>query len=279
MKIDAATSLYAVFGNPVEHSMSPAVFNAAFESLGIPSVYLGFRVTDIRLGMDAVRGLGIRGVSITVPHKETIIPYLDEVDPLADRIAAVNTVVHREGRLLGFNTDASGAIEALRAKVDPAGASVLLIGAGGAARAIGTALVKEGALVAVTNRHEERGLRLCRDLSGSRWVPLDRIDRERFDVVIQTTPVGMWPHLGESPVPSFLFREGMVAMDIVYVPEETRFLQEALACGCRIVYGTEMFLNQAAAQFRLFTGQEAPIDTMRLALREGLAKRLQGRTP
>uniref|UniRef100_A0A7C4VS43 Shikimate dehydrogenase (NADP(+)) n=1 Tax=Desulfatirhabdium butyrativorans TaxID=340467 RepID=A0A7C4VS43_9BACT len=279
MKIDAATSLYGVFGNPVEHSMSPAVFNAAFESLGISSVYLGFRVTDIRSGMDAVRGLGIHGVSITVPHKETVIPYLDEIDPLAARIGAVNTVIHRDGKLLGFNTDASGAIEALRAAADPAGASVLLIGAGGAARAVGTALVEEGALVAVTNRHEERGLGLCRDLSGSRWVPLDRIDREGFDIVIQTTPVGMWPHFGESPVSPSLFREGMVAMDIVYVPEETRFLQEARACGCRIVFGTEMFLNQAAAQFRLFTGQEAPIDTMRLALRNGLAERIQGRTP
>lgn len=279
MKIDAATSLYAVFGNPVEHSMSPAVFNAAFQRMGISSVYLGFRVTNIRLGMDAVRGLGIRGVSITVPHKETILPHLDEIDPLAARIAAVNTVVHREGRLLGFNTDASGAIEALRAEADPAGASVLLVGAGGAARAIGTALVEEGALVAVTNRHEERGLRLCRDLSGSRWVPLDRIDRERFDVVIQTTPLGMWPHLGESPVPPSLFRKGMVAMDIVYVPEETRFLQEARAYGCRIVYGTAMFLNQAAAQFRLFTGLDAPIDTMRLALRQGLAERLKGSIP
>ncbi len=272
MNIDATTSLYAVFGNPVEHSLSPVVFNAAFRHSGLASVYVAFRVTDIQRGAEAIRTLGIRGVSITIPHKETILACLDDIDDLAKRIGAVNTVVNREGRLIGYNTDGIGAVQALKTIVDPSKASVLLVGAGGAARAIGTVLVQEGASVSVTNRHAERGLRLCRDI-GARWVPSERMDRWEGDVVIQTTPVGMWPHVEASPVPAFAFREGMVAMDIVYVPEETRFLREARRAGCHIVAGTEMFLNQAAAQFTLWTGKVAPMEVMRLALQEGLHHR------
>lgn len=272
MTIYATTTLYAVFGDPVEHSLSPVVFNAAFRYMGLPSVYVAFRVTDIGRGVEAVRTLGIRGLSITIPHKESILCWLDDIDGLAGRIGAVNTVVNREGRLIGYNTDGPGAAQALKRELDPSKATVLLVGAGGAARAIGTVLAQEGASVCIMNRHPERGLRLCRDL-GARWVSPDEIDRLAVDVVIQTTPVGMWPHVEASPVPASLFREGMVVMDIVYVPEETRFLQEARKAGCRIVLGTEMFLNQAAAQFALWTGEAAPMDVMRHALKEGLRNR------
>lgn len=275
MKIDATTSLYAVFGNPVEHSLSPEIFNAAFEAAGIPAVYLAFRVDDIGRGVEAIRALGIRGGSVTIPHKQRLMRHLDEIDPSALRIGAVNTVLAREGNLIGYNTDGLGAILALKAKTPLGGKRVLLIGAGGAARAIGTVLVEEGSELSIANRSEARGRMLCEAL-GAAWCSPGDIEGGLFDILIQATPVGMWPGgIGASPVSPSLFRPGMIVMDIVYVPEETRFLRDARQAGCTTIAGSEMFLHQAAAQFERWTQRPAPIDIMRSALQEGLRSRME----
>jgi shikimate dehydrogenase len=275
MNIDATTSLYAVFGNPVEHSLSPAIFNAAFVAAGVPAVYLAFRVDDIGQGMEAIRALGIRGASVTIPHKESILPHLDQIDPSALRIGAVNTVLAQDGHLIGYNTDGVGAVIALKVKTRLCGKRVLLIGAGGAARAIGTVLVQNGSVLSITNRNEARGRMLCKAL-GAQWIGLHQIERADFDILIQTTPVGMWPGgIDASPVSPSLFRPGMIVMDIVYVPEETRFLKDARQAGCTTIAGSEMFLHQAAAQFELWTQRSAPIDIMRSALQEGLRIRME----
>ncbi|WP_028324356.1 shikimate dehydrogenase [Desulfatirhabdium butyrativorans] len=275
MKIDAATSLYAVFGNPVEHSLSPEIFNAAFEAAGIPAIYLAFRVDDIGRGVEAIRALGIRGASVTIPHKQRLMRHLDEIDPSALRIGAVNTVLAREGNLIGYNTDGLGAMLALKTKTRLCGKRVLLIGAGGAARAIGTVLVEEGSELSIANRSEARGRMLCEAL-GATWCPPGDIEGGHFDILIQTTPVGMWPGgIDASPVSPSLFRPGMIVMDIVYVPEETRFLRDARQAGCTTIAGSEMFLHQAAAQFERWTQRPAPIDIMRSALQEGLRSRME----
>lgn len=275
MKIDATTSLFAVFGNPVEHSLSPEIFNAAYEAAEVPAVYLAFRVDDIGRGVEAIRVLGIRGASVTIPHKESILPHLDQIDPSALRIGAVNTVLAQNGNLIGYNTDGVGAVIALNAKTRVSGKKVLLIGAGGAARAIGTVLVEQGSELSIANRNEHRGRMLCKAL-GATWCSPGDVEDEHFDILIQTTPVGMWPGgIDASPVSPSLFRPGMIVMDIVYVPEETRFLRDARQAGCTTIAGSEMFLHQAAAQFELWTDKPAPIDIMRSALQEGLRIRME----
>jgi len=265
MKIDAQTSLYAVFGNPVSHSLSPVMHNTAFAETGFNAVYLAFRVVDIEAAMAAVRAVGIRGVSVTIPHKVAAMNLLDEIDDQARRIGAVNTVVNREGRLWGYNSDGQGAVRALLAKTAIEGADIVIIGAGGAARAIGSSLVDNGGRITIINRSIQAGKRLADNLNAD-FKPLAGLKQIRADILINTTPVGMHPQTKQLPLSPELIRREMLVMDIVYNPLQTALLKHARSRGCRTVDGIDMFVYQGACQFRLWTGKEAPLECMRKAV-------------
>ncbi|MEJ2222660.1 MAG: shikimate dehydrogenase [Desulfobacterales bacterium] len=267
--IDAETSLFGLIGNPVAHSLSPVMHNQAFAASGYNGVYLAFRVIDPRTAIKGIAALDFKGVSVTLPHKVAVMDYLDEVDETAARIGAVNTIVNKRGRLIGYNTDCPGALEALRTRTSIKGKSVALIGAGGAARAIGFGLMAAGARVTILNRTRLSGERLAGDLQ-AQFLPLGEWAPDRYEVLINTTPLGMHPETDAAPIPKEELTKKMIVMDIVYNPLETRLLKEAAAGGCRTINGLEMFVFQGAKQFELWTGQKAPVGVMRAAVLEAL---------
>jgi shikimate dehydrogenase len=271
MIIDQHTALYGVIGNPVRHSLSPALHNAAFSATSLNAVYLAFETGDIEECVKGIRALGIKGTSITIPFKTAVMPFLDEIDPLAKRIGAVNTIVNDNGRLKGYNTDALGALKALEEKIKLPGMTCLIIGAGGAARAIGFMLKEQNVAVSIVNRSRKRGEALARSL-GCPFMPLDEIRGAKGGLLVQTTPVGMYPHIDQCPVPENILEQGMVVMDIVYLPPETRLLKLAKNRGCVTIGGVDMFIRQGAEQFRLWTGIEPPVAFMSHALKEALLK-------
>ncbi|UCG13418.1 MAG: shikimate dehydrogenase [Deltaproteobacteria bacterium] len=263
--IDARTGCVAIFGNPVNHSLSPQMHNAAFKHLDLNMVYLAFRVIQVTDIATAMRTLGLRGASITVPHKEAIVGHLDEIDEISQAIGAVNTVSNLEGRLLGYNTDWLGVVRAFEHVTELEGKCCLVLGSGGAARAAIHGLQRSGVKVLLMNRNEVRGRRLATEMNCtfSHWQSWTALEA---DLVINATPVGMSPHIDRSVVPPQWFRPGMVVMDMVYRPQKTRFLRDAEAAGCAGISGLEMLLYQGAAQLEIWTGREAPVKIMRRAL-------------
>lgn len=268
--MDAETMLYGVIGFPARHSLSPAMHNAAFREAGINAVYLAFEVPPERLEMaiDGVRGLGIGGLNVTMPHKEAVINHLDGLSEEAEEIGSVNTVVN-DGELVGYNTDGLGARRALETVTGLRGRNVLVIGAGGAGRAIVYELSKTSNVV-VLNRTPERAKALER--FGAVGEALTEENLRRYtswaDIIINATPVGM--NSSETPVPPDLLREGLVVMDIVYKPLRTRLLREAEGRGCTTVDGLWMLVYQGVESFRLWTGKSVDPELMRGAALEGL---------
>jgi shikimate dehydrogenase len=262
--------LFAVFGNPVAHSLSPVMHNAAFTAAGYHGVYAAICVEDIRAAVAGMRALGFRGASVTIPHKEAVLACLDELDPAAARIKAVNTIVNDGGVLKGCNTDGEGAIRALTGSVALAGRTVAVIGAGGAARALADGVTAQGGTPVIYNRSTPRGEALAADL-GVDFKPLADFTAEGCDILVNTTPVGMSPHAEATPVPRARLRPGLVVMDMVYNPLRTRLLQDAVAVGCSAIDGLAMFVHQGARQFELWTGLPAPVEIMRLAVEAELS--------
>jgi shikimate dehydrogenase len=267
--IDQYTEVYGVIGKPVRHSLGPAMHNAAFREKWINAVYLAFEPVDLQDCIRGCRSMGIKGLSVTIPFKSDIIPFLDEADDFALRIGAVNTVVNTGNRLKGYNTDASGALRALEEMTDISNRRAVIIGAGGAARAIGYILKQRGLEVTIANRSVDRGMDLGRSL-GCQFIQLDKLSDVRADILINTTPVGMSPNVDISPVTEKAFKEGQVVMDIIYTPLKTRFLAMAEDRGCQTINGLPMFIYQGAEQFRLWTGIEAPLDVMTEAVKKAL---------
>lgn len=279
MGINAHTKFCGVIGNPVEHSLSPAIHNAAFQKLGLNFVYLAWRVDTIGDAIKGLRALGnFRGASVTIPHKVSAMPFLDEVDPTARHIGAINTIVADKGKLMGYNTDATGALRALRESgVELKGQRVVMIGSGGAARAIAFALASESAIAHLTllGIDDKERRQLASDLQAKTPLALQEahLDDQALrrvlpeaQVLIHCTPVGMHPNVEKTCVPVAMLHPGLTVMDIVYNPRETRLLKDAKAAGCRTIRGLEMFLNQAAVQFELWANQKAPADVMRAVL-------------
>lgn len=265
----ATTVLFGVFGNPVHHSLSPAMFHRAFSEAGIDAVYLAFRIRDIGRAVNAVRELNIRGVSVTIPFKTDVIRFLDEMTPLAKQIGAVNTIFNRDGRLCGSNTDCEGAVNAVKTITDVQGLQVALIGAGGAARAIAFGMKTQGARVTIVNRTVEKGEKLAREMD-ARFRPLRDFNGKDADVIINTTPVGMAPDIDRCPVPEAALHPGQIVMDAIYNPLCTRLLQTAESAGCRTIDGVSMFVRQGALQFETWLGKPAPIQAMEMAVRSAL---------
>ena len=258
-------AIFAVFGNPVVHSLSPVMHNAAFAATGYNGIYAAIRVKDIRPAVAGMRALGLKGASITIPHKESVLACLDDIDPTARRIRAVNTIVNDDGSLKGFNTDCDGVMQALAEKISIEGRRVGILGAGGAARAVAFAVIGRGATATIFNRSREKGEALAADL-GADFKPLSEFAAERCDILVNTTPVGMSPQGQDTPLLGEKLKPGLVVMDIVYNPLKTRLLREAEAAGCETIDGLSMFVHQGARQFELWTGLAAPVDIMRMAV-------------
>lgn len=268
-KINAATKLCAIVGNPIGHSLSPLVHNAAFDHLQLNYVFLAFKVEHLKEAVEGIRALDLRGVSVTIPHKVAIRNCLDEVEEIAGKIGAVNTVVNRGGRLIGYNTDWSGAIAALESRVDLKGRRALVLGAGGAARAIAFGLKEKGAHCTILNRTVEKAKKLAAEV-GSHYGSLKDIESVPRDMVINTTSLGMYPRVNDTPVKRGLLKDVLV-FDMVYNPLRTSLIRDAEEHGCTTISGLEMFINQAALQFELWTGEKAPVDLMKKVVAEALS--------
>lgn len=259
------TPVFAVIAKPVGHSMSPLIHNRSFQALGYDGLYVPMLVEpdDIADFFHTARNLPIRGASVTIPHKQSVIPHLDRVDEAALEIGAVNTIYWDQGRMCGTNTDARGIVEPLSQRVRLDGAQVLVVGNGGAARAAIVALRREGARVVVTGRNPERIGRLAGQL-GADALAFERLAGEYFDVLVQATSVGMLPDAEGNLFPGRIPAD--VVFDLVYNPLETALLKRARADKKVTISGVEMFVEQAAEQFRIWTGMDAPRDVMRSAV-------------
>jgi shikimate dehydrogenase len=278
MDINAHTQFCGVIGNPVEHSLSPAIHNAAFRKLGLNCVYLAWRVEKIGEAIHGLRALGnFRGASVTIPHKVAALPFLDHVDPTAANIGAINTIVAEQGRLTGYNTDATGALRALKeGNVDLNGRHIIIAGSGGAARAIAFGLADSGLeRLTILGVDDQERTTLVADVRSKVSLAVDegRLDNETLgkilpqaQVLIHCTPIGMFPKTDATCVPAAHLHSRLAVMDIVYNPRATRLLTDAKEAGCKVIAGLEMFLNQAAAQCELWTDQPAPLDVMRAVL-------------
>ena len=281
-KINSETRLYGVIGDRVEHSFSPLMHNAAFQFHGINSVYLTLQVKSHGLE-DAIKGIksmGILGVNVTIPHKISIMKYLDEIDSDAKNIGAVNTVINKNGRLIGYNTDGAGALEALKmGNGNPAGKKVVLLGAGGAAGAISFSVAPVVSRLVVLNRTRSEATylvnavkkRLNIEIVGEE-LTTSNLSRELTDteVLINTTSVGMFPKIEETLVDRNIIKSHMVVFDIIYNPPETRLLREATASGAKVINGINMLVNQGALSFKLWVGLKPPIDIMLEAIKREL---------
>ncbi|RJQ30638.1 MAG: shikimate dehydrogenase [Peptococcaceae bacterium] len=284
MQVDGHTRTCGIFGYPVRHTFSPAMHNAAFAALGLNFVYVPFLVPAEYLpaAVAAIRALGLIGVNITIPHKEAVLPYLDQLSREARMIGAVNTIINQGGRLVGHNTDGRGLLRSLaeEACFNPAGKSALVLGAGGAARSVAVALVLAGTeRIFLANRSPRRAEALAGLLAriastGITVVP--RLEKEetalakavaRADLIVQTTPVGMHPAVEECvSFPFSLLRPGQLVCDLIYNPLETKFLELARLAGAKTVNGMGMMIYQGALAFTHWTGQPAPVAVMREAL-------------
>ena len=269
------TKVCGVIGDPIEHTMSPVMHNAAFKNKGVDYLYLPFRVKREELGkaIEGMRALNMRGLNVTIPHKVAVIQFLDELDHLADRIGAVNTIVNDDGVLTGYNTDATGFLQALLGKgIEPKGKKVVILGAGGASRAISFILAERGSSLFILNRTWDKA-KVCADrisqIFQSEATAL-KLDGENLatalskaDILINATSVGMSPDINETPVTSNLLKPSLVVFDIVYNPIKTRLQREAEAAGATTISGLDMLVWQGALAFEKWTGLKAPIGVMR----------------
>jgi 3-dehydroquinate dehydratase/shikimate dehydrogenase len=266
--IDARTEAYAVMGNPVAHSKSPILFNDVFKRLGMNARYVRLKADDAGQLRALVEALGLRGLSVTIPHKQAVVASLDEADEVVRGTGAANTVTARDGRLLGANTDVPAAMDALREAAvrkwshGVYGMRALVLGAGGVARALAWGLKREGARVWIANRTFERGKALAEEL-GVEYARWENAAEVRPQVVVNGTSVGMAPADGESPAAPSLFRKDMVVLDTVYTPRRTKFLRDAREAGAEAVDGVDMFLRQADRQFRLWAGRPMPTEVLK----------------
>ena len=272
--INAETEIFAVIGDPIGHSLSPAIHNTAFRELGLNKVMVPILVPAERLkpSLDELAWLGIKGMSITIPHKEAVIPLLTKSDGAVERAASCNTLVFQGDEKIGYNTDYRAAMESLEeglgGAVGEGDASplldkqVLILGAGGVARSIAFGLARRGAAVSIANRHDERANKLAEEI-GCRSIHWGMRASSHCDILINCTPVGMHPDVDDTPMPPAGLRPGMLVMDTVYHPENTMLLKLARERTTTTISGVDMFVRQAANQFQLYSGRPAPLETMR----------------
>lgn len=279
--IDATTPFYAVIGDPVSHSLSPVIHNTALARLDLPGLYTAMRIPagELDEGLKTLGRLDVRGLSVTIPHKEEALALADAADEAAEAIGAANTLVREANEWHAYNTDAPAALECLKHHLagmesPPTGRladlGVLILGAGGVARAVAYALNQEGCRLTISNRTSARADALASQL-GCRSVPWHARHSVLADVLINCTSVGMTPNVDEIPIHRGYLRPGLIVFDTVYTPENTLLVKEARARDCSVITGVEMFVRQAALQFELFTGHRAPLELMESVVRRRLS--------
>ena len=278
----AKVKLFALIGDPIEQTLSPAMHNAAFRALGLNCAYLTLRVPERFLtdAIGGIRALGIAGFNVTIPHKIDIVGLLDELDKSASLVGAVNTVKNDRGKLIGFNTDGDGALRALKRKIGPIkGKKVVLLGAGGAARAIAFSLAKAGAKLTIANRTVPNARALASTIEQKFGINVEMVSLARAeltealknaDVLINATSVGMYPNADQTLVSASMMHRGLIVNDIVYKPLQTRLLREARRAGGRTIDGLGMLVHQGALAFEIWTGKRAPIKVMEAAAKRQL---------
>ena len=275
--ISGKTRLCGIIGDPIEHTMSPIMHNAAFRQMGVDYLYVPFKVKqgELAKAIDGMKALNIRGLNVTIPHKVAVIQFLDKLDHLAEKIGAVNTIVNDDGVLTGYNTDGAGFLQALlEGGIEPKEKKVVILGAGGASRAISFSLADRGAHLVILNRRleldwaEELASRISQTFS--KKVDALELNRknlarvlDRADIMVNATSMGMTPNINETPVTSDLLKPDLTVFDIVYNPIKTRLLREAEAAGARAISGLDMLVGQGALAFEKWTGLKAPIELMR----------------
>jgi shikimate dehydrogenase len=282
--ISGKTLVCAVIGDPIEHSLSPAIQNAAFSALGLDFVYTAFRVepSEVANALAGVRALGIVGLNVTMPHKEAVIAYLDKIDETAKFLNSVNTIHNKNGKLEGYSTDGIGALKALKENgADPHGKRVVMLGAGAAARAIAYTLVQEVDELVVLNRTVSEAKKLAEPLKcrfGNKIVA-DSIKPETVkekicdtQILLNATFVGMKPNISQSLIAPSILKSELTVIDIVYNPVETKLALDAKAAGAKVISGIEMLIYQGAASFEIWTGKQAPVQVMRKAALEQLKR-------
>ncbi|MDT8419439.1 MAG: shikimate dehydrogenase [Desulfuromonadales bacterium] len=285
LSLNFNTKLCAVIGNPVSHSMSPAIHNAGYAELGLDFAYVPCQVEDVEGMLNGMRAMhNFRGLSVTIPHKVTAMQYVDEVVETDRVIGSINTIVKQDGKLVGMGTDGPGALKALTdAAVNPDGKTVLMLGCGGAARAIAFTLAQQTRLaeLSLLDVNDEMLQGLTADLRANTGAQIRSelmndvsltAAMAKADIIIHCTPIGMHPKEEASLVPAELFRPGQVVFDIVYNPLRTKLLTDAEAKGLQTISGVEMFINQAVLQFEIFTGGPAPEEIMRKVVMENLSQ-------
>jgi len=285
MAISGKTRLCAIIGDPVGHSLSPVMHNAAFKELGLNLVYLAFNVCpkDLKNAVFGAKSLGIKGLNVTMPHKNKVMNYLDGLDFTAESVGAVNTILNNQGRLIGYNTDGKGAMFALQENgVFLEKKKLVLLGAGGAAQAIAHQAAQEVDELVVLNRHPDKAKKLVNSLpknldssirSGPLSFEVQKQELETADILINATCVGMHPDNESSPISSGLLRSDLALMDIIYNPLETKLLKDAKKVGAKVISGVEMLIYQGAVAFHIWTNCSAPVDVMRKAALNALKKR------
>jgi len=266
--INSETNILCVIGHPIKHSMSPIMHNIALQDLGLNYVYLAFDITSDKLkkAIDSFKTLDIKGINVTIPHKETIIQYLDEIEPLAEKIGAINSIKNEDGRLVGKNTDTIGAKLALKdTGFKLKSTNVMIIGAGGAAKAISYSLGEEIDRVLILNRSKSRALKLAEILAENYNLKVEgkeltnailKKEIENIDLLINTTPIGMYPNIDNSPIQKEFIHEDLFVFDIIYNPLETKLIKDAKDVGCKTLGGLDMLVNQGALAFEWWTGKK-----------------------
>lgn len=268
-KIDAATKVYGVAGDPIGHSLSPQMMNTAFRRENINAVYVPLQTEDVADLLHCVREIPIQGLSITMPLKEEILKHLDKTDALSAKIGACNTLIRsQDGKLYGFNTDVAGVVRPLEQRLTLANAKILIIGAGGAARAAVFGLRERNAEVWITNRTAEKGQKLARQ-AHAHYVSRPQLNKLEFDVIVNATPVGMSGAKPQAPLDESELRARYL-FEMVYNPIETKLVKMARSKGLQVIPGTEMFVHQGARQFEIWTGKPAPAEDMHRAVLHAL---------
>lgn len=276
------TKVFALLGHPVEHSMSPTMWNPALRDLGLDYVYVAYDVhpDDLKEAIEGVRAFNIEGVNITIPHKENVMKYLDEIDPLAKKMGAVNTIKNEDGYLKARNTDASGAKKALidaGCKIE--GRNILILGAGGASRALCFTLANEANKITITDIVEEKALKLAKEVrnkldtniigkKATKAILQDYI--KDTDILVNATPIGMYPETENSPISTELLHSDLFVFDVVYNPLETRLMKAAAEKGCKTLGGLDMLVNQGILAFKWWTGKNPNKNLMKSQIIEFL---------
>ena len=282
---NAQTKVLCIIGHPIEHSMSPIMHNATIRNLNLNFIYLAFNITpsNLAITVEAFRVLNFKGINVTIPFKQEIMKYLDEIDPVAQKIGAVNTIKNENGYLTGRNTDAEGAKKTiLNAGYNISGSNILLLGAGGAARALSYALAGDIDKIIIANRTERRAEKLTMELKkgfGINAVPkryninILKEESKKADILINTTPIGMYPNVDKSPVPAEFLHKELIVFDLVYNPLETKLIKDAITKGCKTIRGLDLLVNQGASAFEWWTNKKPNVNLMKNKIIEFLNKK------